>query len=88
MPIVWGSVALSVSADCALARAFPLAEVRLVLVGALALFTDDEGGSKGATEGGGGGGLAYSSVHCRAMWSCIGRLRMNSVAIDGTAQCQ
>ncbi|SRR6266436_4195700 len=85
--VVSGSVTLSVSADAdwALARPFPLAEVRRVSADAPALFTEEDG-LKGAAEGdrGGGGGLAYSSVHCRALLSCVGRLRRNSVAIDGT----
>jgi hypothetical protein len=86
IPVVRGSVTLFVSAaDCALARPFPLVEVRRASADAPALFTE-EGGLRGAAEGdrGGGGGLAYSSVHCRALLSCIGRLRRNSVAIDGT----
>jgi len=70
--------------DGAFARPFPFAEVRVTLLDPL-----DEGGRfKGVTEGdsgsGGGGGLAYSSVHCRAIRSCVARLRRNSVAIDGT----
>ena len=83
--VVRVSVTLFVSADWAFTRPFPLAEVRRVSTDALPLFTE-AGGLKGAAEGdrGGGGGLAYSSVHCRALWSCIGRLRRNSVAIDGT----
>jgi hypothetical protein len=82
IPVVRGSVTIFVSADCTFARPFPL---RRVSADAPALFTE-EGGLKGAAEGdrGGGGGLAYSSVHCRALLSCIGRLRRNSVAIDGT----
>jgi hypothetical protein len=86
MSAVSSSVALSVSADWAFARPFPLAEVRPESVDAPALFTEDEDGLEGAAEGdaGGGGGLAYSSVHCRATRSCVGRLRRNSVAIDGT----
>jgi hypothetical protein len=85
IPVVRASVTLSVSTDWAFARPFPLAEVRRVSADAPALFME-EGGLKGAAEGdrGGGGGLAYSSVHCRALWSWIGRLRRNSVAIDGT----
>src|SRR5260370_29317136 len=84
IPVVSSSGTLSVSADWAFARPFPLAEVRRVSADAPALFTED--GLKGVAEGdrGGGGGLAYSSVHCRALRSCIGRLRRNSVAIDGT----
>ena len=85
IPVIRGSVTLSVSAFWAFARPFPLAEVRRVSTDAPALFTEEDE-LKGAAEGerGGGGGLAYSSVHCRALWSCIGRLRRNSVAIDGT----
>jgi hypothetical protein len=87
IPVVRASVTLSVSADWALARPFPLAEVRRVSAGAPVLLTEEDG-LKGAAEGdrggGGGGGLAYSSVQCRALWSCTGRLRRNSVAIDGT----
>jgi hypothetical protein len=83
--VVRGSVTLSVSADWAFARLFPLAEVRQASADAPVLFTEEDG-LKGAVEGdrGGGGGLAYSRVHCRALWSCIGRFRRNSVAIDGT----
>lgn len=83
--VVRGSVTLSVSAaDWAFARPFPLAEVRRVSVDAPALFTEEDGLKGAEGDRGGGGGLAYSSVHCRALWSCIGRLRRNSVAIDGT----
>jgi hypothetical protein len=88
MSVVSGSVTLSVSADGAFARPFPLAEVRPESVDVPALFTEEDG-LEGAAEGdagngGSGGGLAYSSVHCRATRSCVGRLRRNSVAIDGT----
>jgi len=86
MPIARGSGVVSV--DGAFARPFPFAEVRFTLLDALELFMDEGGKFKGVTEGdsgsGGGGGLAYSSVHCRAMRSCVARLRRNSVAIDGT----
>jgi hypothetical protein len=85
IPVVRGSGTLFVPADWAFARPFPLAGVRRVSADAPALFTEEDR-LKGAAEGdrGGGGGLAYCSVHCRALWSCIGRLRRNSVAIDGT----
>ena len=87
IPVVRDSVTLSVSADWAFARPLPLVDVRRVSADALALFTEEDelkGAAEGDRGGGGGGGLAYSSVHCRAVWSCIGRLRRNSVAIDGT----
>jgi hypothetical protein len=80
-----GSVTLSVSADWALARPFPFAEVRPVSADASVLFAEEDR-LRGAAEGDGavGGGLAYSSVHCRAVWSCVERLRRNSLAIDET----
>jgi hypothetical protein len=89
MPAVWGSAAPSTTAVCALARPLPLEEVQLVVVvvDAPALFMDEDCGGEAEGDrggGGGGGGLAYSSVHCRAVWSCVGRLRRNSVAIEGT----
>jgi len=86
MPVVWGSGVPSAPTGCAFARPLPLAEERFGLVDEFALFVDGEDGSRETAEGGrgGGGGLAYSSVHCRAVWSCIERLRRNSVAIDGT----
>lgn len=85
IPVVRGSATLSASTDWTFARPFPLAGVRRLSGDAPTLFAEEDG-LKGAAEGdrGGGGGLAYSSVHCRAFWSCIGRLRRNSVAIDGT----
>lgn len=74
-------------ADCAVARPLPFAEVRFVDVG-LVVTVDEDGGFGGTVEGGDGGGgvgLAYNSVHWRAVWSCVDRFRRNSVAIDGTA---
>lgn len=88
IPTVWGSGVLPAPTDGAFARPFPLAEGRFELVDEFALFVDEGDGSRETPEGGGGGGggggLAYSSVHCRAFWSCIERLRRYSVAIDGT----
>ena len=85
IPVVRGSATLSVSADWAFTRPFPLMGERRVSGDAPALFTEEDR-LKGEAEGdrGGGGGLAYISVHCRALWSCMGRFRRNSVAIDGT----
>jgi hypothetical protein len=82
MPAAWGSAVPSATAGCAFARPLPL-EVRVV-VDALESFTDEDCGVETVGDGGGGGGLAYSSVHRRAVWSCVGRLRRNSVAMDGT----
>ena len=86
MPVVWGSGVPPAPTGCAFARPLPLAEERLGLVDEFELFVGEEDGDRETGEGGrgGGGGLAYSSVHCRAVWSCIERLRRNSVAIDGT----
>jgi hypothetical protein len=87
MPIVWGSGVPFASVGCVFARPFPLAEKASVFADASVLFVDvgvEEVMEEMEGEGGGGGGLAYSSVHCRAIRSCMGRLRMNSVAIDGT----
>ena len=86
MPAVWGSGVLPARTDCTFARPFPFAEERFGLVDGFPLFVDEEDGSGETAEGGGGGGggLAYSSVHCRAFWSWIERLRRNSVAMDGT----
>lgn len=44
----------------------------------------DVGSGAGAGLGATGLGRAYNSVHCLAVLSCWGRLRMNSMAIDGT----
>jgi len=84
MPTVWGSGVLSARMDCTFALPFPFAEEWFGLVDGFALFVDEEDGDGETAEGGGGGGLAYSSVHCRAFWSWIERLRRNSVAMDGT----
>lgn len=83
MPIVWGSGVPPPPTGCAFARPLPLAEERLGLVDEF-VGEEDEDRETGEGGRGGGGGLAYSSVHCRAVWSCIERLRRNSVAIDGT----
>jgi hypothetical protein len=74
-------------ADCALARPLPFAEERFVVADVRLVVIVDDGGFEVTVEGGVGGGvgLAYNSVHWRAVWSCVGRLRRNSVAIDGTA---
>jgi hypothetical protein len=48
----------------------------------LFLFSDEDTGVEWMS--GGGGGCAYKIVHCFAVRSCCSRLRMNSVAIDGT----
>ncbi len=64
-PIACCSVASSGPADCLVARPFPLAEVRFVVADAI-----DEVGFEDTVEGGGGGGgagLAYNSVHWRAV---------------------
>jgi hypothetical protein len=87
MSIVWGSVVPFASVGCGFARPFPLAEVGGVCADASVVFVDVRGRFEEVMEGegdGGGGGLAYSSVHCRAIMSCMERLRRNSVAIDGT----
>jgi hypothetical protein len=83
MPAVWGSAVPSATAGCAFARPLPL-EVRVVVVDALESFTEEDCEVEAVGDGGGGGGLANSSVHRRAVWSCVGRLRRNSVAMDGT----
>jgi hypothetical protein len=64
-----------------------LAEVRFVVAGVVVVIADEEGGIEGTVEGGDGGGvgLAYNSVHWRAVWSCVGRFRRKSVAIVGTS---
>lgn len=77
-------------ADGALARPLPLAEERAGAVLLVVLIADEEVGFgfEGTVEGGDGGGgvgLAYNSVHWRAVWSCVDRFRRNSVAMDGTA---
>jgi hypothetical protein len=85
MSVVWGPGVPFTSVGRVFARPFPLAEV--VFADASVLFVDVGGRFEEAMEGegdGGGGGLAYSSVHCRAIESCMERLRRNSVAIDGT----
>ena len=70
--------------DSALARPLPFAEVRFVVADVRLGVIVDDGGFEGGV--GGGVGLAYNSVHWRAVWSCVGRFRRNSVAIDGTAR--